>query len=237
LGYDRHRLLVIPNGFDLAQFHPSPTARPALRAELGLQGHTPLVGLIGRYHPVKDHATFFAATAQIGRRVPTAHFLLCGANTTWQNGPLVDLVQQAQLASRCHLLDPRDDMPAVQASLDVAVLSSRSEGLPNSVGEAMACGVPCVVTDVGDAAARVAETGRLVPAGDANALAESCVDLLKLSARERRRLGIQARTRIEQHYHLPQITRRYAALWQDLAAAADATAPAATGWAVRDHAA
>ncbi len=219
LGYDEGRMVVISNGFDLSVLQPSPEHRRSVRLELGVSEDTLLVGLVARFDPQKDHLTFVEAASRLAREVPNVEFLLCGRNVTWHNEELANTIRQMRLEKRFHLLGPRDDMPRIQASLDLAVLSSVcNEGFPNVVGEAMACGVPCVVTDVGDAARIVANTGRIVPLRDPVAMASACLDVLQLPSGERRILGDRARHRIEEHFGLDKITHQYARLWREVAA-------------------
>jgi glycosyltransferase involved in cell wall biosynthesis len=130
------------------------------------------------------------------------------------------MVDATGAAERCHLLGYRADMPAIQASLDIACLCSQGgEGFPNVVAEAMACGALCVVSDVGDAASIVADTGRVAPAGNASALATGIGELLDLGIEERRRLGQRARQRIVDNYDIGQFMARYDALYDQLASA------------------
>jgi glycosyltransferase involved in cell wall biosynthesis len=218
LGYARTKMCVIPNGFDLALFKPDAEARVAVRQELGLAADTPLIGMMARFDPQKNHRTFVAAAGLLHAHCPTVHFLLCGGGVTWENRALAAWIDGAGLRARCHLLGEREDMPRLTAALDVATLSSRGEGFPNALGEAMACGVPCVVTDVGDAGAIVGETGRLVPPGHPEALARAWAELLACSEEERRALGAAARERIAACFSLEQVVDQYEALWEQLAA-------------------
>jgi glycosyltransferase involved in cell wall biosynthesis len=118
-------------------------------------------------------------------------------------------------------------MPRIHAAADIAVSASVSgEGFSNVVGEAMACGVPCVVTDVGDSADIVAETGVAVPPWNSTALAEGCLSLLKMGLQQRRELGRRARERIATHYDIDSITHRYAAMWRAVAGSQEVKAAA-----------
>ena len=216
-GYDPARGVVIPNGFDLAAFHPDPAARGALREELGVAPETPLVGLVARWHPVKDHATFIAAAGRLAARRPDVRFVLAGRGVDGGNADVVRMVEEAGITDRCHLLGHRNDVSRIVAGLDVSTLSSRAEAFPISVGEAMACGVPCVVTDVGDASVLVGDTGRVVPPGDPAALADALAALLDLDAGERDRLGRRARQRIVDSFSLEAVTARYQELHAALA--------------------
>ena len=220
IGYDPARMVVIPNGFDLGEFKPDATARAALRRELNLPETAPLVGLIARFDAQKDHRGFLAAAAQVRRAAPDAHFLLCGGGVEPANRQLAGWIDDFDLGARCRLLGARADMPAVTAALDVAVSSSAfGEGFPNVLGEAMACGVPCVATDVGDSRMIVGQTGRIVAPRDPAALAEAIVDLLSLPAAARGALGADARARIAERFEIGVIAGRYLALYRDTLAA------------------
>lgn len=229
LGFAAERMTVIPNGFDTDVFQPSADARLDVRRALGLAPETPLVGLIARYDPFKDHANFLHAAAIIARRLPHVRFLLCGDRVDTNNAALMEQVKTLGLQDLCHLLGPRRDVPRLHAALDVLVSSSASEAFPLTVGEAMASGVPCAVTDVGDSALIVGETGRVVPPGDSAALADACEALLRLEPGERAWLGWAARRRIQDRFSLGAITARYEALYGDLAeGAARAAVPVET---------
>ncbi len=217
LGYAAERGSVIPNGVDPAIFQPSAEARQSVRAELGLPAEAPLIGLIGRYHPQKDHATFLRAAAALARSWPAAHFLLAGAHVEPGNPALEKLVRELDLGSRIHLLGERTDMPRVTAALDLATSSSCfGEALSLAITEAMACAVPCVVTDVGDSALLVDQTGAAVPPRDAEALAAGWARLLAVGEAGRRELGEAARRRVEEHYSVRSIVRRYEDLYAEL---------------------
>jgi len=217
LGYHPRRWELIPNGFDTEQFAPRPEARTRLRAELGLPPDALAIGLPARFDPMKDHASFLTAAVSVSRCLPAARFVLIGRGLDSANAALTPLLASAELAERVLLLGERDDMPNVLNALDVAVLSSAyGEGFPNALGEAMACGVPCVTTDVGDAASLVGDTGRTVPARSPGALAQAIVDLCEVNAECRAALGRRARQRVADRYSLSAITRQYEDLYQDL---------------------
>src|SRR5207244_5800392 len=129
-------------------------------------------------------------------RRPDARFVLCGKDVTVENEQLRAWIEAAGLADAVHLLGQRDDVPRLMASFDVLVSSSIGEGLPNAIGEAMACGTPCVVTDVGDCATIVGDTGRVVGPSDPGALAGAVVEVLDLPETQRSALGSAARERV-----------------------------------------
>ena len=224
LGFPADRIVVIPNGYDLDRFRAQPLARKAIRAAAGIPENALVIGMVARFHPQKDHQTFFAAAALVRSRFDNVHFLLCGDKVVDGNPELRALIEQAGVADRTHLLGSRDDIPAIQSSLDVACMASQGgEGFPNAVAEAMACETPCAVTDVGDAALIVGETGRVVPSGNAPALAEAFTELLNLSQGERAHLGMQARQRIADRYDIREFARRYEELYDKLAGNARST--------------
>lgn len=217
LGYAAQKLEVIPNGFDLAQLRPNPSARRSLHAELGIPADTGLIGMAARFHPHKDHRNFIRAAGRIHKRIPAIHFILCGLNVTRSNSQLTRWIAQEGLSDCCHLLGVREDMPRIFAALDIATTSSLSEAFPVVIGEAMACGTPCVVTDVGDSAKIVDRSGIVVPPGNPEKLSDAWITLMKAGPEVRRRLGVSARARIEQYFALPDVVARYQAVYEQLA--------------------
>jgi glycosyltransferase involved in cell wall biosynthesis len=217
LGYAAARRAVFPNGFDLARFAPSAEARVSVRSELGIGQEAPLVGLVARFHPQKDHRSFIQAAALFRACAPGSHFLLCGDGITWDNPPLVGWIEVTGIRDCCHLLGRREDVPRLMAALDIGSIASSAEAFPNVIGEAMACGVPCVVTDVGDLAVIVGETGVVVPPKDPQALADGWRRLLlDMSQEDRMRLGLAARQRIVENYSLEKIVEQYERLYESL---------------------
>jgi glycosyltransferase involved in cell wall biosynthesis len=209
LNYAAEKLEFIPNGFDLEQTKRDPAARAAIREELGIPFDTILIGIAARFHPLKDHRNFIEAAARLREHIPDVHFLLCGMDITWRNSQLVRWVDAAGIRDCCHLLGQRRDVCRLFAGVDIATTASRSEAFPIAVGEAMACETPCVVTDVGDSAAIVGDTGVVVPPEDPEALAEAWRKLICAGPAVRRRLGVAARRRVQQYFALPTIVERY----------------------------
>ena len=218
LGIATDRIRVIRNGFDPERFAPSPAARRRLGREFGVADDVRLVGMAGRWDPLKDFETFLTAAGRLVNRCRDVRFVLCGQRLDEHNSKLLSAVARSGAAGRVHLLGRRDDMPSLHAALDVAVLASHSEGLPNVIGEAMACGVPCVVTDAGGSAELVGDEGRIVPVGDADALANSIGSLLELSPDDRGRVGAEARARIIEHFSLDGMVAQYERVWDEVLA-------------------
>ena len=217
LGYAEQKMLVIPNGFDLSQYQPDTQAREAVRHELDIPLSAPLIGLIARFHPMKEHQIFVRAAEIVCRSHPDTHFLLCGSEVTWDNMELAGWIDSAGLRSQFRLLGRRGDVPRLNAALDIATSSSSSgEGFSNTIGEAMATGVVCVVTDVGDSALIVGDTGRIVPSCNPDALATAWGEILSLEEDARLQLGQRARERVEQNFKLQTIVCRYEEIYKRL---------------------
>lgn len=216
-GYAKDKMVVIPNGVDIESFRPDPGAGDRVRGELGLASGTPLVGLVARFAREKDHRTFAHAAGMVLRRAPDAQFVLCGAGVDDDNTELVGWLEVSGAREACHLLGLRDDVADLIPGFDVLVLSSITEAFPNVLGEAMASGVPCVTTDVGDARSIVGDTGRVVPPRSPEALAGGVIELLRLSRDARSDLGITARARVVADFSLGAIVERYLEVYEEIA--------------------
>jgi len=215
LGYDAGKMEVIYNGIDSNLFRPEPEARLDLRSRLGLPPDTLLIGMAGRLHRHKDHKTFFAAARILRRQFPDVHFVLCGEGLDADNPKLAAEVADG-LEGHCHLIGLVREMPAFYAALDIAANSSLSEAFPLAVGEAMACGVPCVVTEVGDSPTIVGETGTIVPPRQPNLLASAWAEMVAGGPETRRILGNAARDRVVTHFSVAQFAQRYQSLYRNI---------------------
>ena len=218
IGYVADKMTIIQNGSDLNMFKPDPEARLSVRRELEIPEHAPLIGLVGRFHPQKDHRNFIQAAAAVYQERPDVHFLLCGDEVTWGNLRLATWIEEAGIRRHCRLLGRRDDVPRLMAALDIAATSSSGESFPNVIVEAMSCGVPCAVTDVGDSALIVGQSGLVVPPRQPGALAEALRSLIDVGRDGRIRMGATARYLIKERFDLPQIVSRYQNLYQELMA-------------------
>ena len=214
-GYCAHNAVVIPNGFNCQVFKPDLAARDWLRAQLGLPQDALCVGLIASAQPVKNHAGFFQAVAEITDEFPHAHFLCVGRRVTEENAELKAAIPDKARAC-VHLLGERGDIPRLTAGLDLAMSTSHAEAFPNVVGEAMACGIPLVVTDVGDSAWILDGCGVVVPPDDVHLLADGMRTMLSCTAVERAALGERARQRIREVFSLDSVAASYLREWQRL---------------------
>lgn len=218
IGYAGDKMLVIPNGVSLAASKPDPTARQLTRQALSIPSETPVIGLVGRFHPQKDHQNFVHAAKLLVSQYPSVRFVLCGEGVTWDNPELSAWIDNAGIRGNCHLLGRRDDIPQLMAAFDLATLSSCfGESFPMVIIEAMSCGVPCVVTDVGDSGHIVGSTGIVVPPRDAAALANAWERMLDRGLEQLLQTGLQARQRVQDHFDLPMIVDRYQAMFEELA--------------------
>lgn len=214
MGYDAARCHVIPNGFDPDRFQPSPETRNLVRKNMGFAESTPLVGLIARFDPQKGHEIFFSAAAELLRTMPDARFILAGRGIDLSNRAIAKMLNRSGLGDEVNLLGERQDIPQLLSALDIAVCSSWGESFPLALGEAMACGIPCVTTDAGDAAEILGGNGTVVAKGDSHALAAAIYRLLCMDVNERRRLGERGRQRILDHYSISQIAGRFRDLYE-----------------------
>ncbi|WLT30006.1 glycosyltransferase [Geothrix sp. PMB-07] len=206
-GMHGRRAHVIPNGFDIQRFAPDPDAGALQRQAWGVPPDVPLIGIVGRFAPVKDHPTFLRAAARLHQAWPEARFVCVG------NGPAdytETLKQQAEnlgLGDRVLWPGVCDRMPAAYNALSLLILSSTDEGFPNVVGEAMACGIPCVTTRVGDAALLVGETGAVTAPADDVALAAAASALLGETPEARAERSRAARSRICSTFSVQALAR------------------------------
>jgi len=217
-GYSAKNIFIIPNGIDTHTFRPDKSSGERLRAIWGIGKDEKVIGLIGRLDPMKDHPNFLRAAAQVFRRFPTSRFVCVG------RGSQEYLAELQRIASE--LLEPGrvlwvgncedDDIPAAYNVFDLLVSSSYGEGLPVVLGEGMASGLPCVVTNVGDSAFAVGETGLTVPAKDPEALAKAIGKILALPEAERLALGQKARQRVLDHFSIEKMAASYQAVYEGL---------------------
>jgi glycosyltransferase involved in cell wall biosynthesis len=212
LGYRPKFAAVIPNGIDTSMFHPCGATRARVRAELGIADTEPVVGCIARRDPMKGHDALLRAFAGLAGH---PRLLLAGRGTEAGNLELLGQIAAAGLdPARVIRLGERHDIERIMPALDVFVLASAfGEGFPNVIGEAMACGLPCVVTDVGDSARILGDCGEVAVPNDAAALTAAIERLLSLSLDQRFAIGAKARGRVEEKYNVSIMASNYASLY------------------------
>ncbi|MDZ7265876.1 MAG: GT4 family glycosyltransferase PelF [candidate division KSB1 bacterium] len=215
IGFPRERIRVIKNGVELERFNVK-VDRHELKAALGIPPQAPVFGSIGRLVPVKDYATLIKAAKVVLSELSSAHLIFVG------DGPLREelraLAERLGIAAQVHFLNWRKDVPALMRVLDVFVLSSLSEGMSNSILEAMCSGTAVVATNVGGNPELVVdkETGLLVPSQDAQQMGRAILALL-LDAKRRRAMGAAGRRRIAEHFSLQVMVRNYEKMYLDIA--------------------
>jgi glycosyltransferase involved in cell wall biosynthesis len=215
MGYRRDKSCIIPNGFDTKLFSPSVKNRRSVRLELNIPEEAILIGLIGRFDPLKDYSCFLKAGAMLLSRKREIFFLLAGREVDWKNLRLKQLIEKLVLSEKVFLLGERRDVHRITAAFDIATCSSLAEGFPNVIGEAMSCGIPCVVTDVGDSAWLVGDSGMVVPPRNHGALCEAWLKMIEMGSEKRRALGEKARKRIEEYFSIQMIVKKYEQLYEE----------------------
>lgn len=214
IGYDSSKMEFIPNGYDLSMFRPDNRAKVELRSELDIQNDVPVICCVGRYDPYKDHENLISALAHLRDFGADFICIMVGKGIDKENVKLNELIDQLTLRDNIILLGQRNDIPRVMNLADIYVLSSSAEAFPNVVCEAMACGTPCVVTDVGDARSIVGNTGWVVPAKKPLSLANSIYSALnELKFEDWSHRSESCRNRIKDNYSIEKAVGLYTQVW------------------------
>jgi glycosyltransferase involved in cell wall biosynthesis len=215
-GYTPAKMQVIQNGFDTQALAPGLHDRDALRRSLGIDPTEIVVGHVARYTPEKDHATFLRAARKALDRQPAMRFIMLGRGVDDANTAIVDTIRSLGIEHAVLLLGERDDVAHCMSAMDIFCLSSRFEGFPNVLGEAMAMGLPCVTTDTGDARAIAGAAARVVACGDFQALSGAMADLATVPAQARSTMGARARERIMSEFSLASMRARFEHLYKTI---------------------
>lgn len=218
IGYQPEKIIVIPNGIDVVKYRPIASKKNRLRKELFIPKGSPLVGMVARFDSQKNHFGFLEAAAVILQLHPDVRFVMCGEGVSASNRRLCQKINELGLNHHINLLGPRFDVPEILNGLDVLVSPSFGEGWPNVVGEAMACGVICVVSDVGDSASVVGPVGKVVSLQTENGFANAVSDILQMSPDARDELSIKARQRIVEQFPIEAVARAYHDVYENLCA-------------------
>ncbi|MBH8571658.1 glycosyltransferase [Nostocaceae cyanobacterium CENA369] len=199
------KMLVISNGIDTERFQPDREAGAKVRAEWGISQNTILIGLVGRINPIKDHPTFLKTAALLAEERTDVRFVCVGVGSETYTRELYQLTKELNISDKVLWTGGRADMSAVHNALNIAVSSScYTEGFSNVIGEAMACGVPCVVTDVGDSAWIVGDRGIVVPPKNPKALKNGMKKLIENLGTNNFN-GAHIRQRIVEHFSVQQL--------------------------------
>jgi glycosyltransferase involved in cell wall biosynthesis len=217
-GFARYPALVIPNGIDTMRFRPSEAARREWRARCGLGDGEFVIGWVARFHPAKDVATFLRTCDLLIERHADVRFVMAGTRMDASNKELASLLDNDMLKGRVRLLGPVDAVESLYPALDLLLLTSRTEALPNVLLEAMASGVPCVATDVGDCAQVIADARFIAPVGDAASLAGAVSLVVSMSRQERLACGNVAKQRVHERYATERAVSQYADVYRAIVA-------------------
>lgn len=219
IGFKKTKGEVIQNGYNVENFCPKKSIDQTLRNELGISNDSPLLGYVGRYHPMKDLGNLIRSLTLLNQNLKNVNAVLVGSNIDHNNKELVNLIEEYKLNHRVHLVGERNDIPSFMNSIDLLVLcSSYGEAFPNVLNEAMSCGTPCVTTNIGDSALIVGNTGWVIPPNDSDALAQAINKALE-EKQSNQKLWIQrekdCRNRVINNFSLEMMTKKYLKLWTD----------------------
>ena len=209
IGYLTDLMLTIPNGFDTKVWMPSEHIKNKIRKDLDFKSKDLIIGFIGRDDSQKDSKNFFSAIERVLRTNNNAQIIVIGRG-------LQNAVSHKAILKQVIFLGHCDKVSELMPAFDILCLSSSIEGFPNVIGEAMACGVPCVTTDVGDAATIVGDTGWIVPPRDSRALSLALLEALSVSQEERHTRGKAARFNIVSKYSLASSLDKYEVMYSNL---------------------
>ena len=216
-GYKKGKAEIIHNGFDFTQFSIDNFSRAAFRSELGLNNDVSLIGMVGRYHPQKDHISLIKALCLVKKQNYNFKLVLIGRELNAINQTFLNHIRDNRLTENVILLGQRTDISTVMNGLDLHILSSSfGEAFPNVVAEAMLCGTPCVVTDVGDAALIVGESGWIVPPKELQSLANSIMQALQEKQTNQQAWLLRkeaCRSRIVDNFSMEKMKESYRRVW------------------------
>lgn len=217
-GFDESKTHIIANGIDTGNFVPNPFAGHTIRESLSIPPDDFVIGMVAHYHPMKNYTLFLEAANFLGKHQQRVHFVLAGQQVDRSNREFnTFLARHPHLQGRLHLLGQREDIPAILNALDVFTLtSSHGEGFPNTIGEAMACGIPCIATDIGDTPRIIGNTGQTLTAATPSQLAFAWLEWIRAGKTWRQEQGQRAAQRIRRHYDIRDITTQYQELYKEI---------------------
>lgn len=208
-GYKSNNTLVIPNGFDLEKLKYDQIARKKIRNELNLNDNQILIGCVGRFHVSKGYETLISSSANVLKLHKNVKYLLIGRNLDKENSILIEWINKTGFSENFIMVGEKHNIPEYMNAMDVFCLSSITEGFPNVLGEAMASGLPCVATCVGDVEKITGDTAILIEPNNNELLSKGLNKILSMDSKKRKIMGSKGRRKIEKEYPINLICEKY----------------------------
>jgi len=209
LHYAEDKMVVIPNGYDFSVFQYDVETRLKARVQLGVNEQDIVIGVVGRFDPLKDFFNYVSAAALVAEKNKNVKFLMVGRDNEWSNTTLCGWIESTGLIGRFHLVGQQTDVAHFLSAMDIFCLSSVNEAFPNVVVEAMAMGLPCVVTRAGDSAIILDDDNYVVPVKDSAALANALLTMCNLDAMTRKTIGESNAGKVRVRYGIETIRQKY----------------------------
>ena len=216
IGFKKSKGVVIQNGYDINIFHQNDSLRKDFRDKLGISQDAFIIGHVASYDPLKDQDTLIKSLGNLLQRKIKFSAVLVGENLDNLNDDLVSSIKDNGLSDNVYLLGTRDDILSVMNAIDLFLLSSVSEAFPNVLNEAMACGTPCLATDVGDSSFIVDKTGWIVQPKDSKAMANACVNAFNEKEQNNehwKKRKEACRERIIENFSFEKMINKYKDIW------------------------
>jgi glycosyltransferase involved in cell wall biosynthesis len=211
--YSKNKMLVIPNGYDINKYKLDKAKRKNIRRELIISDESLIVGSIARFNEYKDHTSFINAGLKLLENNDKVYFVLIGRDVTLKNKKLSQLIENSKFRNNFYFLGEKNNIIDYYSAFDIFCLHSVSEGFPNVLAEAMAFGLPCVSTDVGDSKILVSNTQLLVPPMDHIKLSHALKRICMMSENERKIIGQYNQKIISSNYSTDILFGSYAKLY------------------------
>ena len=215
-GFNKKKGIVIRNGFNLREFNFDPLQRENFRNEFGIEDSIFLIGHVGRFSPYKDYQNLINSFSLLNKLSKNTIFVLVGSGLDDSNESLMEMIKYHSLSEKILLLGRNEDIPKVMNGFDIFVLSSSTEAFPNVLNEAMACSIPCVSTDVGDASIIIGNTGWVVPPKNPTSLAKAMLEAISekesnIKAWSKRKEN--CRNHIVDNFNIDKMILSYKSVW------------------------
>jgi glycosyltransferase involved in cell wall biosynthesis len=218
LGYLSKKMIVIPNGYNFSFFDSQRNSRAKARSKIGYSDRDVVIGIVGRFDPLKDFNNFILAAEKLSILFAHTKFLMIGRGVDWSNLQLSDWIKSKGLEDKFILLGEKLDIPFYLSAMDIFCMSSVSEGFPNSVVEAMAMGLPCVVTKAGDVNKIIHDKSFVVPVNDSSALSEALLRMCRMKHKNRQLIGENNSKKVRLEFEINNISKQYEILYKDIIA-------------------